>query len=100
MLPSGPAAAAASHRLAVRVTWDVAPCSLGMLGHTQEGQFEARGPVRPGGCVCMEAGNRLSQHSVESRDVPENMYGSAPYTINVLKKQNLNKYSCSPSFPP
>lgn len=100
MLPSGPAAAAASHRLAVRVTWDGAPCSLGMLGHTQEGQFEARGPVRPGGCVCMEAGNRLSQHSVESRDVPENMYGSAPYTINVLKKQNLNKYSCSPSFPP
>lgn len=45
MLPSGPAAAAASHRLAVRVTWDGAPCSLGMLGHTQEGQFEARGPA-------------------------------------------------------
>lgn len=48
----------------------------------------------------MEADNRLSQHSVESRDVPENMYGSAPYTINVLKKQNVNKYSCSSSFPP
>lgn len=52
VLPSGPAAAAASHRLAVRVTWDGAPCSLGMLGHTQEGQFEARGPAAAWG-LCL-----------------------------------------------
>lgn len=43
--------------------------------------------------VQQQAGH--SQCSVESRDVPENIYGSAPYAINVLQKQYFTKSSCS-----